>query len=264
VSRQNEALPAPLNFAGLMASSWHVYTSLFTKLFVAGFVVFAIADLIQVGARSFSALDSAGSVAGGLRLLLPFAIYIFFASFLVALVGVGVADSTAGMAVSGGSMWRGVRAVVKDVVAANLLAVVVALTLVVLLAFFPILFLPLFFGPPLIVQVVALERKRLQEAVPRARLLVRGQLARTLLALFCVALGARLVQGVVLDRFLAVSTSLVTAARVVLYVLTEVILEATTVTFFAVVATLAYFDVRARTEDFGPNELQIERRGAAG
>jgi hypothetical protein len=176
---------------------------MFATLFAAGVAVFVVADLVEVGARSLTTLNRAGSVAGGLRFLLPFALYIFLASFLVALVSVGVADSTAGIPVSVGSMWRGVGPVLKEVIAANLLAVVVALTLIVLLAFFPILFLPLFFGPPLVVQTVALERRRLQQALPRVRALARGQLARTLMSLFCIALGARLFQGLVLDGVIA-------------------------------------------------------------
>jgi hypothetical protein len=232
---------------------------MFATLFAAGVAVFVVADLVEVGARSLTTLNRAGSVAGGLRFLLPFALYIFLASFLVALVSVGVADSTAGIPVSVGSMWRGVGPVLKEVIAANLLAVVVALTLVVLLAFFPILFLPLFFGPPVVVQTVALERRRLQQALPRVRALARGQLARTLMSLFCIALGARLLQGLVLDGVIAATTSMLTAARVVLFVLVEVLIEAATVTFFAVAATLAYFDIRSRNEDFGPEELASER-----
>jgi hypothetical protein len=37
------------------------------------------------------------------------------------------------------------------------------------------------------------------------------------------------------------------------------VIQATTTSFFAVVATLLYFDLRARKESFGPEDLHAER-----
>jgi hypothetical protein len=255
-------LPGPLSFSGLVASSWRSYISLFGRLLIVGFVCFAIADLIEIAVLSVTPLSREASLFGSLRFLFPLSMYVLLGSFMTALVSVAVADGTAGLSVSVGTMWRGVRAVFKEVIASNLLAVVVALSLVVLLAAFPFLFLPLFFGPPLVVHAVTLERKRLQEGVPRMRALARGNWGRTILYLLSVALGARLLQGAVLDGMWSLTASLVTVLRAIVFVFSRVLIEAATASFVAVVGTFLYFDLRARLEDYGPEELRAERARA--
>lgn len=261
-SRGEAGLPAPLSFSGLIASSWRAYRSLFGKLLILGFACFAIADLTEIAVLSITPFSQSATLSGSLRFLFSLSIYLFMGSFLVALASVGVADTTAGLSVSVGSMWRGLKGSVKDVVAANLFAVVVGLTLVVLLAAFPFLFLPLFFGPPVVIQVVTLERKRLQEALPRFRELARGHWGRTVLYLLCIALGIRLLQGVALDGLWAATRSLTEVMRAIIFVAGRILVEAVTAAFFGVVATCVYFDLRARREDYGPDELRAERAGA--
>jgi hypothetical protein len=254
-------LPAPLNFSGLIASSWRAYRSIFGRLLIIGFVLFGIADLIEIAVLTLTPIKNATTISSSLRFLFSLSMYVFLGSLVVALASIGVADVTAGLRVTVGSMWGGVRSALKEVVASNLLAVVIGLTLVVLLAAFPFLFLPLFFGPPLVIHVVTLERKRLPEAMPRVRELARGSWAKTILYLLCVAIGARLLQGAVLDG-LWIATNPFAATEVLrgtLFVLGRVLVEAATAGFFGVVATFVYFDLRARKEDYGPDELRAER-----
>ena len=259
---EEAGLPGPLSFSGLVASSWRTYMSLFGKLLIIGFGCFAIADLVEIAILSVTPLSREASLFGSLRFLFPLSVYVLLGSFLVAHASVGVADATAGFEVTTASMWRGVKGSLKEVVASNLLAVVVALSLVVLLAAFPFLFLPLFFGPPLIVQAVVLERMRLQEGMPRMTTLARGNWGRTILYLLSIALAARLLQGAVLDAVWAVTEPLATVARAVLFVIGRILIEAITVGYFAVVTTFLYFDLRARFEDFGPDDLRAERARA--
>lgn len=147
------------------------------------------------------------------------------------------------------------RPVNKEMFAAALLAALLCMMVVIALAGIPGFVITLFFGPPLVAQAITLEGMRLQSAVPRVRELARSNWGRVFGYVFCVALGIGLLQF-----YLGVATAEVRGSVLaLLVVLGGVLIQAATTSFFAVVVTLLYFDLRARKENFGPDELREER-----
>jgi hypothetical protein len=250
-----DELPAPLTFGGLLMFSWQVFTSTFVSLFGVLFGMFLIFTLFVFSIE----VASGSSVSGEFSVLLTVGSLVFFGSFGVAFAAVATADSIAGQPVSVGSMIRGARSMIKEIIASSLLAVMIGLMTIVLLLFLPTLFLLLFFGPPLVMQMIVIERVRLQVAFPRARGLVRGSWLRTLGYLLCVALGLRVLQSLALDTLSRLSSQLVEPAEIIVSVVGATTIVSVITGYFAVFAAVVYFDLRARKEEYGPEQLRADR-----
>jgi hypothetical protein len=130
---------------------------------------------------------------------------------------------------------------------------------------FPSLMLALM-GPPIVVQVIAHERKTLQEALPRARSLWRRQLLRIFLYLLSIALGLTLfwlVLVLLAQGALASNGVEFSALGEVLFALGAGALFGLCLPLMIAMSTLAYIDLRARTEDeFSSTVLERESRSA--
>jgi hypothetical protein len=250
-------LPAPLGIGSLMGQSWRVYRATFLRLLAISFCAFFIATTLQIVVRTIASNSGSQPVAAGLGVLAPLVIYAALGSITVALTSIAVADHVGGVGATVRKTVGKARPVNKEILAAALLAALLCMMIVIALAGIPGLFMSLFFGPPLVAQVITLERSRLQAAVPRARELARSNWGRVLGALFTLALGIGLLQFYLVEAISGVQT----APLALIVILGGILIQATTTSFFAVVVTLLYFDLRARKEDFGPDELRAERAG---
>ncbi|MDQ3870258.1 MAG: hypothetical protein M3301_01415 [Chloroflexota bacterium] len=250
-------LPAPLGFGSLMAEAWRIYRAIFVPALVVSFCAFFIATTLQIVTRTVAANTGSRSIAAGLGVLAPLVIYSALGSLTVALVAIAVADHIGGLKPTVRKTVGKARPVNKEMLAAALLAALFTMMLVIALAGIPGLFMSLFFGPPLVAQAITLEGLRLQAAVPRVRELARSNWGRVLAYLFCTALGIGLLQ------FYAVqlTASVGSAALALAVIIVGILIQALTTAFFAVVSTLTYFDLRARKENMGPDELRAERLG---
>ena len=86
----------------------------------------------------------------------------------------------------------------KELVASALLSGMIGLALAVFLGFIGLLLQALFYGPPVLVQVVTLERMTVQQAWPRAGTLIKGATPRVLLYLLTIVLGVGLLSQLTL------------------------------------------------------------------
>ena len=143
---------------------------------------------------------------------------------------------------------RSTRSMGKDLLAAGLLAGMVMVTAVTLLYYLPILFLPLFFGPPMLVHVVALDRLRLAPAATRTRELLAGEKLRAFGALLPVAfLTGTLMYAA--PNLVAVATDpLGAVVRQPAAIITRVVTDAVSVGFFAAVAYAMFDDIKRRRD----------------
>ena len=159
-----------------------------------------------------------------------------------------------------------IRPLAPQLLAAGLYAAVLSLLGIFLptpIIMFPSLMLALM-GPPIVVQVITHERKTLQEALPRARSLWRRQLLRVFLYLLSIALGLTLlwlVLVLVAQGMLASNGLEFSALGEVLFALGAGALFGLSLPLMITMSTLAYIDLRARTEDdFSSTVLEQESR----
>jgi hypothetical protein len=114
--------------------------------------------------------------------------------------------------------------------------------------------------------VIAHEQKTLQEALPRARSLWRRQLLRVFLYLFSIGLGVTLLWIIlvqVVQGALAAADITFSGPGEVLFGLGFLVLLGLSYPLMITMSTLAYIDLRARTEeDFGLESLERESRPA--
>jgi hypothetical protein len=188
------------------------------------------------------------------------------ATLLSALSVVVLIDHITGARTSLSEARSRVRPLVSQLLAAGLYAAVLSLLGIFLptpIIMFPSLMLALM-GPPILVQVIAHERKTLQEALPRARSLWRRQLLRIFLYLLSMALGLTLVWLVLVllaQGALASSGIEFSAFGEVLFGLGAGALFGLSLPLMIAMSTLAYIDLRARTEDdFSSTVLERESR----
>jgi hypothetical protein len=188
------------------------------------------------------------------------------AALLAALSVVVLIDHITGARTSLSDARARIRPLVPQVLAAGLYGAVLSLLGIFLptpIIMFPSLMLALM-GPPIVVQVIAHERKTLQEALPRARSLWRRQLLRIFLYLLSIALGLTLLwlvlvlaaQGALASNGLEFS-----GLGEVLFALGAGALFGLSLPLMITMSTLAYIDLRARTEDdFSSTVLEQESR----
>jgi hypothetical protein len=206
--------------------------------------------------------DPAG-ITAAFAALVPLMVRVTTSGLGVALGAAIIADALAGEPVSARTAIRTSRPFGKELLAAALLGALLAMIFVFLSQGLTLLLLPLFYGPPLVAQVIVLEAKPFQLATGRVREIGRGHLARMFGYLTAVALFMGLV-GVVIPRVIAsLVAGLGDAGQLALLVSTSMVLSAIALAFFSAVTTVAYFDLRARAENYGLEELRAERGSAA-
>jgi hypothetical protein len=143
---------------------------------------------------------------------------------------------------------RATRPQRKDLVTSGLLAGMVMVTAVTLLYYLPILFLPLFFGPPILVHVIAIDQLRFSAAATRARDLMAGEKLRAFGALMPVAFGTGTLMYAAPNLVATATDSLGVIVRQASAIVTRIVIDAVAVAFFAAVAYAMFVDIRRRRD----------------
>ena len=251
-------VPAPVGFGSLISTSWWIVRSHFGALFRPLLVVVAMEWPAWLLASIVANVDPAG-IAASFAVLIPLIVRVTSHGLGVALGAAIIADGIAGENASARCAVRKGRPLFKETLAASMFGALLAMVFMVLSQGLTLLLLPLFFGPPLIAQVIVLEAKPFQLATRRVREIGRGQLARIFGYLMAVALFIGLVVFI-LPRVFATSVEpLGDIVQLASFVLFSIVLSAIALAFYAAATTVAYFDIRARAEDYGLEELKAER-----
>jgi hypothetical protein len=141
---------------------------------------------------------------------------------------------------------RSTRAPAKDLLTSGLLAGIVMVMAVTLLYYLPVLFLPLFFGPPVLVHVIAVDRLRFSEAATRTREILTGEKLRAIGALLPAAFLTGTLMYAAPNAVAAATDPLGVVVKQAAAIITRVVIDAIAVGFFAAVAYAMFVDIRAR------------------
>jgi hypothetical protein len=233
-------------FTGIIAAAWRLYRVSLAALAGLFLLVAALGIATGVAGQLAARNIESDNLRLALFLFLPTVAYVTFGSVGVAASGPLFVDRLRGGSASLGEALRAERPPLRDMLAAGLFASVIALCGVALLTpVLVLLFMPLFYGPPVVAFVVSLEKRRLQEAPSRARSLLRGSTLRVLGVLFTVALGV----GIVKEMLIQASLALPRAARLAGIVATQVLADALLLPFVAAVSMVVYLGLKARDEE---------------
>ena len=134
-----------------------------------------------------------------------------------------------------------IKPVGRDVAFAGLFAGMLGVWVTLLLAQFGFILLTLFFGPPILIQIVALERTGMREARSRARRILSGQTLRIVAYLLVITLALGLLSGATLTAVFAIAESTLADTFVgILLSVSEVILAALLLPFLAAAGYVCY------------------------
>jgi hypothetical protein len=195
-------------------------------------------------------------VAVLLEQIVPFfALGVFFCFGMAASATVLSSDDGPGLR----DALRSIRSQAKDFLTSGLLAGMVMVSAVTLLYYLPVLFLPLFFGPPVLVHVIAIDRIRFSTAAIRTRDMLTGEKLRAIGALLPAAFLTGTLMYAAPNAVAAATDPLGVVVEQAAAIIIRVVIDAIAVAFFAAVAYALYVDIRAR-RDHAPSEPEGEPR----
>ena len=249
-SSSREELLRPANFPAYVGAALRVY-KLAGRSVALAFIVMGVL-LALVTATGVTVASSADSdrillVVLYLQLLaLP-----FFASILAARTSRVMARAVAGEEISvrrAGAELQGLR---SHLIAGAMIAALLTLLFLQLLGLLGALVAShLLVGPPIFAQVIALERKPLQDAWARTKELWKGNVLRLFLYLLCAALGLVMFEVIVSGIiFTVLATATGEAAAVIVNTPVSGAVSGLGVSFMSALGLVAYFDLRSKDEE---------------
>lgn len=136
----------------------------------------------------------------------------------------------------------------RDLLAVAFYAATGGLFLVLLTAGLGFLLLPLLFGPPLVVHVIALEDKRVSEAWSATKELARGHTVRILVYLLTIALGVTLLGSLIINVYTTFSEGLASVPRTIIFLVMQAVVTGVTFPYLAAASFSCYWDLRVRKD----------------
>lgn len=256
--------PAPVRAAGYARWTWRLFRETFPTLapvFVGGVV---LVRLVHFGVILFltEVLD-AGDTAGALAVSLATGVVLatVVGSGLGGLASFVLLRRLAGSAATASAGLARLRPKLGHVVAG---ALYVSMPLLALLLFLgPVVqyvLLPAALGPPVLVAAIVWEHLDFRDAAVRAKNLLAGSWGRVISTLLMVALGAALLQIVLLTLVTQLLPDDGLASSLWMLV-SEVMTTGPIWLFASAAATVAYAELRARFEELDRDEL-VEEAGA--
>jgi hypothetical protein len=241
-------IPSPVLLAGMVRQAWGLYVSNLGALFLAFLPFVALTAAIFFGIVASVTLKADNVL---FLILVRDLIRIVMSSLGVAAAVILVADRLAGRPGSVRASLRETIGFAPTIVLGALLAV---LPYIVTFFMFGPYMAPLlrgmFVGPPIVITAIVLERRALRGALSRARELLDLNWSRMLLYLITVAAGVGLVDFLIQWGLQGVSAGAGDVVTYSLAVVVSVLVPAIVLPFVACVWLIAYFDLRARAEDF--------------
>jgi hypothetical protein len=216
----------------------------------------ALTLALQYGAVVLArANQESDALASTLAYIVPIILYVIVGSLAAGAVAGIIASHLAGSGnVTIGTGVRAVRAVIKDALAASLLAALVCLLITFMTFFTTLLFLPFFYGPLLVIQTVVVQRLPFNQAIGRARGLARGSTGRVLGYSLMMSISAWVVPVAVIGLLEQMDPPGFPWA----YAPLQVLIEGSAAALVAAAGTAMYFDLRMRREEYGAKELRAE------
>jgi hypothetical protein len=232
----------------LTRQSWQLYRGNLRALFLV-YLPFAV-----LTAALFFALVSAVTVRADNVVLLILArevLRLAFSSLGVAAVVLVVADRLAGKPGSVRESLRETMSFGSTILAGSLLAAFpYILTFFTFGPYMTPLLRQMFVGPPIVITAIVLERRRLWDALSRARGLLETHWSRILLYLITISAAVGIVDFLAQWGLQTLVDSAPLGVGYSVAIVVSIALPALVMPYIACVWLVAYFDLRARAEDF--------------
>ena len=259
-------LPAPLGFTGVAKNAWRLYREHLGALLGLYLIVQLGLFLLALGLEVLDAYVALSIQLRSLIFMVQITSNAVAGSFAAAITAAFLIDRIAGREISISDTWSSLRSNARDLLTAGLLASVLALALVLFLIDLDVLLMPILFGPPVVAQVLAVERLKLQQGWPRARELGAREWGRVIMYLVTLALTVALVVNLVLygvgvgiSGLSIQGDAIETVAGIAFGLVLPHLLFALGWPLISVAQAVVYLDLRARKEELTHPKLVVER-----
>ena len=258
-----QAFPYPVGFAATLRIAFDHFRNRFSTLAA----LFCGVHLFLTLLPFVFFFDIPDSTQLSLFLFLQILLPVSFGSVAVAIGTAIVANDVVGRDdVGPGVVWRSFGVLRRETFMAALVAAIVALLAALLLGFYGLFLLPLFYGPPLVAQALAVERVPLRAALRKARLLAAGNMLRVFVYLLNVSLGIGVVAFMVVGTLIELTRQAPEAATSIVLAVVQGIVLGLLIAYLACVQTVMYLSLRAGKEgyDAAALEAELDEGGANG
>jgi hypothetical protein len=234
----------PLRFSGIVASAGRIYRARLKQIVSVFGVIGALIFLVP----ALTFFDVGDNLAIPIILLAGVVLPSALLSLGFAVAAAILSRRVSGRDASVRPSIRDLKPRVKDLVVSALVSGMLALTVVVFFGPFGSLVLALFYGPPILIQVIAVEDLGIQPAWARTRELMQGHWARILLALLSVALGLGILATTLLSLGGALAADAPRLFQLALFIVLELVIFGLGYSFLGAAGYVCYYDVKARYE----------------
>ena len=247
-------------FTTVLAEAWRLYTRNLRTLFG----LFALISLLITIVPTLVVFEIAERIALPLYLLSGVVLPSVLASIGFGLTAIVLWNPRTGLdAEFHPTTVRGAYASLgsqrKELLASALLAGMIGLALAVFLGVIGLLLQALFYGPPVLVQVVTLERMMLQQAWPRTGALIKGATPRVVLYLVTIVLGIGLLSQLILGVLAQLLAGIEETARFAALSALQILAVGLTLPLLACTSFVIYRHLRA-SRDAADEDAAGERQ----
>jgi hypothetical protein len=231
----------PPRFSELLSEAAGLYWARFAALvptFVVAYAVIVALPLLALIDLSDAALAT-----------LAFALQVMSAlvgATLFASASIVYSDHIEGTRSSLRAALGSIRPLAREVITAALFSAIFSMFALTLLGSLGLLLQPLFVGPPILIQVVAIEHLRLREAWPRTRVIASGQWTRVVGMLLGIVIVLALVLIGVFGFVEAGTRAASDAARLGVFIAVQGLIAGLTYPYLAAAQFVLYRDLTAR------------------
>ena len=257
--RGSAALLGPHGFLGVVGAATRLYRRNIGRL-LRPYLTFTLGiSMLTSLAQTFLVDGGRAGVGPALVSFVSLLLFVFGASVLASTAAVVMTDDLADRTTAG---WQaGAR--LKRVRIPLAIAAIYSAMIIGALAFLPvlgfILFLPLFLGPPILAQVIAIEGAPTPEALPRSRFLLAGHTVRVFGYLVSICLGWSLANFLVTTIVLLPGGALGEGGQRVASGVVSGVVLGLLLPWLAAAALACYLDLRVRKDDLDLATLRRER-----
>ena len=235
----------PLGFSGIVASAARVYRACLRQVFLP----FVLSGLFVLLTLVLFALDIAENLSLPLAYVLVIVLPGLLFSLVVALTTLVFDGYIRGERVGVANAIRQLRSRRKDLFFSGFVAATMSLTFYALLPPMWFLFMVLFYGPPILIQVIALEDLGIQDAWARTKMLMKGQWGRVVMALVTIALAIGLIDSTIRGLAVELLGDVNRATALISVLLLQMLSAGFLYSYFAAACYVAYYDAEARFEE---------------
>lgn len=235
----SDEVDGPYRFTGLVATSWRFYMERFWPLFA----IFVVIAAVNMALPYVLLIEMPDTVALMVALFVRFSLPAMIGSYGFAVIAVIQDHNLNDDNIGARPAMRKLRPGWRNVMATAMISGIIGLAAVTFFGVLGALLLPLFYGPPMLMQVISLEGLTLAEGWTRTRAMMRGHWTRVITYLLSISLGIGILGYTAISTTLAATESTPQVLEAVAFIAITLLVIGVTFPYLATAQFIAFADI---------------------